>query len=148
MRLAKPSPTISVAPMLSLREGQGTMAQRCSPGGWGLLGTQSYHAEQWPTPDKYLKVWATAGHSRSEAFCFFVGPNLDPTYVTNQTPCPNDLTQHSGPKSLLAVCICPFCPQPNGWNLTTSVQIWSLTLVPIFLGPEKPGVREQTSRHE
>ena len=62
-------------------------------------------------------------------------PNLDLTYVTNQTPCPNGLTHHSGPKSLLAVRICPFCPRPNGRNLTTSVRIWSLTLVPIFRGP-------------
>ena len=63
-------------------------------------------------------------------------PNLDLTYVTNQTPCPNGLTHHSGPKSPLAVRICPFCPRPNGRNLTTSVRIWSLTLVPIFRGPE------------
>ena len=63
-------------------------------------------------------------------------PNRDLTYVTNQTPCPNGLTHHSGPKSPLAVRICPFCPRPNGRNLTTSVRIWSLTLVPIFRGPD------------
>ena len=78
-------------------------------------------------------------HSQSNIsitlYNFANGPNLDLTYVTNQTPCPNGLTHPSRPKSPLTVRICPFCPRPNGRNLTTSVRIWSLTLVPIFRGP-------------
>lgn len=66
--------------------------------------------------------------------------NFDLTNVTNQIPCPNGLTQHSGP---LVVCICWFCPRPNGQNLTTSVRIWSLTLVSLFRGPAgRPRVAE------